>query len=67
VDEQKVSYGSTSSPAIYHVNHKAQLEEIVASIQRNMDSSVPGEEGLKSLRIVLGIYESSEKGQWTEL
>ncbi len=67
VDEQKVSYGSTSSPAISHVNHKAQLEEIVTSIQRNIDSSVPGEEGLKSLRIVLGIYESSEKGQWIDL
>src|SRR5574341_2310337 len=49
VDEQKVSYGSTSSPAISHVNHKAQLEEIVTSIQQNKDSSVHGEEGLKSL------------------
>ena len=67
VDEQKVSYGSTSSPAISHVNHKAQLEEIVASIQKNTDSSVNGEEGLKSLQIVLGIYESSAKGQWIEL
>ena len=67
VDEVKVSYGSTSSPAISHVNHKAQLEEIVASIQKNADSSVNGEEGLKSLRIILGIYESSEKGRWIEL
>lgn len=67
VDAQKVSYGSTSSPAISHVNHKAQLEEIVASIQQNVDSSVHGEEGLKSLQIVLGIYESSAKGQWIDL
>jgi UDP-N-acetyl-2-amino-2-deoxyglucuronate dehydrogenase len=67
VDEVKVSYGSTSSPAISHVNHKAQLEEIIASIQKNTDSSVNGEEGLKSLRIILGIYESSVKRQWIEL
>lgn len=67
VDEQKVSYGSTSSPAISHVNHKAQLEEIVVSIRKNADSSVHGEEGLKSLQIVLGIYESSGNGQWIEL
>jgi predicted dehydrogenase len=67
VDEQKVSYGSTSSPAISHVNHKAQLEEIVASIQKNVESSINGEEGLKALRIVLGIYESSAKGQWIDL
>jgi predicted dehydrogenase len=67
VDQQKVSYGSTSSPAISHVNHKAQLEEIVASIRKDADSSVNGEEGLKSLQIVLGIYESSRKGQWIDL
>jgi len=67
VDEQKVSYGSTSTPAISHVNHKAQLEEIVASIQKNVESSINGEEGLKALRIVLGIYESSEKGRWVDL
>lgn len=67
VEQRTVSYGSTSSPAISHVNHKAQLEEIVASIQKNADSSVNGEEGLKSLKIVLGIYESSEKGRWVDL
>jgi predicted dehydrogenase len=67
VDEQKISYGSTSSPAISHVNHKAQFEEIVASIQKNVESSVSGEEGLKALRIVLGIYDSSEKGHWVDL
>ena len=67
VDEIRVSYGSTSSPAISHVNHKAQLEEILAAIQRNADPSVNGEEGLKSLQILLGIYESSEKGRWIDL
>jgi len=67
VDEQKVSYGSTSSPAISPVNHKAQLEEIVDALQKDTDSSVNGEEGLKALQIVLGIYESSAKGQWVEL
>jgi len=67
VDEQKISYGSTSSPAISHVNHRAQFEEIVAAIQENAESSINGEEGLKALRIVLGIYESFEKGRWVDL
>ncbi len=67
VDAQKVSYGSTSSPAISHVNHKAQLEEIITAIQDNAEPSVNGEEGLKSLRIILGIYESSERGGWIEV
>ncbi len=67
VDAQKVSYGSTSSPAISYVNHKAQFEEIIAAIQRNTEPSVNGEEGIKSLRIVLGIYESSATRQWIDL
>ena len=67
VDEQKISYGSTSSPAISHVNHKAQFEEIMAALQRNAGPSVTGEEGLNALRIILGIYESSEKGRWVDL
>lgn len=67
VDAQKVSYGSTSSPAISHVNHKAQFEEILAAMQQGRESLVNGEEGLKALQIVLGIYESSAKRQWIEL
>jgi UDP-N-acetyl-2-amino-2-deoxyglucuronate dehydrogenase len=67
VDAQKVTYGSTSSPAISHVNHKAQFEEIVAAIQQDRESLVNGEEGLKALQIVLGIYGSSEKRQWVDL
>ncbi len=67
MDEQKISYGSTSSPAISHVNHKAQFEEIMAALQHNAGPSVTGEEGLKALRIILGIYESSEKGRWVDL
>jgi predicted dehydrogenase len=67
VDEQKIIYGSTSSPAISHVNHKAQLQEIISAIQENREPLVNGEEGLKSVQIVLGIYESSEKKQRVEL
>ena len=67
VDAEKIVYGSASSPAISHVNHKAQLEEIISAIQLNREPLVNGEEGLKSLQIVLGIYESSEKRQIVNL
>jgi UDP-N-acetyl-2-amino-2-deoxyglucuronate dehydrogenase len=67
IDERKIIYGSTSSPAISHVNHKAQLKEIISAIQENREPLVNGEEGLKSIQIVLGIYESSEKKQQVEL
>lgn len=46
---------------------KTQLQEIIAAIQENREPLVNGEEGLKSVQIVLGIYESSEKKQRVEL
>src|SRR4030065_327543 len=49
VDAQKVVYGSSSSPAISHVNHKAQLQNIIHAIRNNQEPLVNGEEGLKSL------------------
>jgi predicted dehydrogenase len=67
VDAQKVVYGSSSSPAISYVNHQAQLRNIIHAVRNNQEPLVNGEEGLKSLQIVLGIYGSSENGQRVEL
>ncbi len=47
VDEQKVVYGSTSSPAISHVNHKAQLQDVIIAMQNDREPLVNGEEGLE--------------------
>jgi predicted dehydrogenase len=64
LDPQPASFGGTASPVISHVNHKAQLEDILAAIQAGRPSPVSGEEGLQALKIVLGIYESSASGRW---
>lgn len=63
VASESVSYGETNSPAISHVNHKAQLAEILRAFLNNDEPLVNGEEGLKSLQIVRGIYESSALGR----
>lgn len=63
LDAQKVSYGATNSPAISDVNHRAQLLDVITAINEGRDPLVTGEEGLKSLQIVLGIYESSLEGR----
>ncbi len=60
---EKISYGKTDSPAISFVNHQTQLQEIISSILNGKEPEVSGEEGLKSLEIVQGIYRSSQKGQ----
>ncbi len=63
IDEEKITYGETNSPVISYVNHKAQLLEIFQAFLKNRDPLVNGEEGLKSLRIIRGIYDSSIKGE----
>lgn len=61
IDLAKAVYGATNSPAISHVNHKAQIADFIAAIRENRDPLVTGAEGIKSLAIVLGIYASSSK------
>lgn len=67
VTVEKVSYGVTNSPAITPVNHKAQYADIIAAVQENREPLVNGEQGLKALDIVLGIYKSSQQGCKIEL
>jgi predicted dehydrogenase len=67
VDPQPVSVGGSASPAISHERHRAQLADIIAAIQAGEPSMVSGEEGLKALKIVLGIYESSATGRWVDV
>ncbi len=40
-------------------DHRAQLEDFVLAIEQGRESLVNGEEGRKSLEIVLGIYQSA--------
>ncbi len=63
VRSEKIVYGKTNSPAISYLNHQVQLKEIICSIQNDSEPEVNGEEGLKSLEIVLGVYQSAQKQQ----
>jgi UDP-N-acetyl-2-amino-2-deoxyglucuronate dehydrogenase len=67
LDVQKLSYGDTNSPAIADVNHRAQMLDVIEAIEQGRAPLVTGEEGLKSLAIVLGIYQSSRTGQKVQL
>lgn len=63
VQPETIVYGMTNSPAISHVNHKAQLEDILDAIQNDREPSVSGEEGIKALEIITAIYQSSKTHQ----
>ena len=67
LDRQPVAVGGSASPVISHERHQAQLADILASLRAGRPSPVSGEEGLKALRIVLGIYESSATGRWVDV
>jgi predicted dehydrogenase len=67
LDPEMPAFGDPASPAISNVNHKAQLQDILGAIQAGKPSLVSGEEGLKALKLVLGIYESSARGTWVEV
>ena len=67
IDVQQISYGDTNSPVISDVNHRAQFRDIINAIDQGKQSLVNGDEGIKSLEIVLGIYESSRTGQKVQL
>lgn len=66
-DPQPASFGGAASPSISPSNHKAQLADILGAIQAGKPSPVSGEEGLKALKIVRGIYESSATGRWVDV
>lgn len=63
VQPETIVYGMTNSPAISHVNHKAQLAEILDAIRHDREPSVSGEEGIKALQIITAIYQSSKLQQ----
>ncbi len=67
LDRQPVAVGGSASPVISHERHQAQLADILACLRAGTPSPVSGEEGLKALKIVLGIYESSATGRWVDV
>jgi UDP-N-acetyl-2-amino-2-deoxyglucuronate dehydrogenase len=66
--KQTSSGGGASDPAaISHVNHQRQLKDFIESIQTGRQPLVDGEEGRKSVEIILAIYKSAWTGRKIEL
>jgi len=55
------------SPTIPNILHKRQFEDVIRAIKEDKEPLVNGEEGIKSLEIVLAIYESAQSGQIVRL
>jgi predicted dehydrogenase len=46
-------------PTVYGYGHRAQIVEMIAAIRENRPPSTSGLEAMKSLRLVLSMYESA--------
>jgi predicted dehydrogenase len=55
--------GWASTPGEWHNSHKRQLADVMAAIKEARSPLITGEEGLRTLAIVLGIYEASKSGK----
>lgn len=55
--------GASDPMAINYLNHKRQIEDFTKSILFKQPIAIDGEESLKSLRVIMAIYESSKTGK----
>jgi UDP-N-acetyl-2-amino-2-deoxyglucuronate dehydrogenase len=55
--------GASDPKAISHLGHKKQFEEFLAAVNSGRKPLVDGDEGRKSVEIVLAIYQSSWTGR----
>ncbi len=67
-DKKKNNAGSSSPLGGFSIEtHKKQFEAIATAIENNKQAPVSGEESLKSLAIVLGVYQSAKHNTLVEL
>jgi len=59
------SSGPMDFPQI--VQQAAQMDDFATCVARNIQSRVPGEEGLKDMRVVDAIYRSLNSGDWEKI
>lgn len=57
------NYGGVSDPrSISHVNHRIQMENVIAAIESGEELYLKGVDGLRAVQLVEAIYDSSAKG-----
>ena len=50
-----------------HLSFVRQYEDVMDAVKRGRPPLVTGQEGLKSVRLIMGIYESSVKNEWVSI
>ena len=50
-----------------HLSFARQYEDVIDAVKRGRPPMITGQEGLKSVKLIMGIYESSEKNEWVSI
>ena len=50
-----------------HLSFVRQYEDVIGAVKRGKPPLVTGQEGLHSVRLIMGIYESSQKNEWVSI
>ncbi|MDP9048766.1 MAG: Gfo/Idh/MocA family oxidoreductase [Bacteroidota bacterium] len=61
------SVNGTQMPFPQIVQQAAQMDDFAQCVKQNRQSRVPGEEGLKDMRVVDAIYRSLGSGKWEKI
>ncbi|OGV70287.1 MAG: oxidoreductase [Lentisphaerae bacterium RIFOXYA12_FULL_48_11] len=68
MSRRKTGTGGASDPkAISYVGHRKQFEDFITAIEKKRKPLVDGEEGRKSVEIILAIYKSAKTGKLVRL
>lgn len=62
-DKDVMEKYSTNPPNVYGFGHKEYYAHVVEALTKNKDAMVDGEEGKRSLELIIAIYESIESGK----
>ena len=66
-ETKKTKQAIAAPTSIDTLGHQIQIQDMVKAIKENKEPIVSGEEGRKSLEIILGIYKSSKSGKPVKL
>ena len=61
--EEEAKIDRSDPAAVIGESHRPQIEDMVAAIKEDREPAVNGEEGRKSVEIILGIYKSAREGK----
>lgn len=67
VQPSSIGGGSSDPRAISTEGHRIQMQDLVDAIHENRAPAIPGHEGRKAVRLILGIYESAKIGRSVRL